>query len=50
MSELVNKLKEEKDQVDYKLEQMESQARCQKMEIESKSLLIKQLELVRSLE
>ena len=42
MSELVNKLKEEKDQVEYKLEQSESQMRCQKMDIESKSLLIKQ--------
>ncbi len=46
MSDLVNKLKEEKDQVEYKYEQCGNVIKCQKLEIESKASLVKQLELV----
>ncbi len=46
MSEVVEGLKEEKEQTDYKLQQYENIIKCQKLEIESKSSILKQLELV----
>jgi chromosome segregation ATPase len=46
LSDLVNKLKEEKEQAEYKNEQCENVIKCQKMEIDSKASLVKQLELV----
>lgn len=49
MSEMVETLKEEKDQKNYKLHQLENMLKCQKHEIESKSSLLKQFELVRDL-
>lgn len=44
MSDLVNNLKDDKEQAEFKLEQFENLTKCQKLEIESKSSLIKQLE------
>ena len=46
MSELVNKLKEDKEQTEYKLEHCENTVKCQKLDIESKCSIVKQLELV----
>jgi uncharacterized protein (UPF0276 family) len=46
MNEIVENLKIEKDQIEYKLQQYENQLECQKLEIESKSSLLKQFDFV----
>ena len=46
MSEIVEGLKDEKEQVNYKLQQYENIIKCQKLDIESKASILKQLELV----
>lgn len=45
MSEIVEGLKDEKEQVNYKLQQYENIIKCQKLDIESKASILKQLEL-----
>ena len=47
MNDVVENLKIEKDQVEYKLQQYENLFECQKLEIESKSSLLKQFDFVR---
>jgi hypothetical protein len=42
---MVNAFKGEKDQFDYKLQQYENVIKCQKLEIDSKTSLIKQFDL-----
>jgi len=46
MSDKVDSLKEEKDQAEYKMQQYENLIKCHKLEAESQSSLLKQLELV----
>lgn len=46
MNETVTTLKDQKEQVEYKLQQYENLIKCQKLDIESKASLIKQFELV----
>jgi hypothetical protein len=46
MNEIVDNLKEEKEQIEFKLQKFENLIKCQKLEIESKSNLLKQYELV----
>ena len=46
MNEIVENLKIEKDQIEYKLQQYENQLECQRLEIESKSSLLKQFDFV----
>ena len=46
MCEIVEGLKDEKDEAQYKLHQFENLTKCQKLEIESKSSMLKQFELV----
>ncbi len=46
MNEIVDVLKEEKEQSEYKLQQYENLIKCQKVEIESKYSLLRQFELV----
>lgn len=41
----MNNFKGEKDQFDYKLQQYENVIKCQKLEIDSKTSLIKQFDL-----
>ncbi len=43
---MVEKLKGEKEQAEFKLHQFENLIKCQRVEIESKSTLLKQFELV----
>ncbi len=47
MSEIVQNFKEEKDQIEYKLKQFDNLIKCQRHEIESKTALLKQFDLVR---
>ena len=49
MNDVVENLKLEKDQVEYKLQQYENLLECQKLEIESKSSLLKQFDFVKNL-
>ena len=46
MNEIVDTLKEDKEQIEFKLQKYENLIKCQKLEIESKSSLLKQYELV----
>ena len=46
MNEIVDSLKEDKEQIEFKLQKFENLIKCQKLEIESKSNLLKQYELV----
>ena len=46
MNEIVDVLKEEKEQTEYKLQQYDNLIKCQKVEIESKCSLLRQFELV----
>jgi hypothetical protein len=46
MNEIVDALKEEKEQSEYKLHQYENLMKCQKVEIDSKCSLLRQFELV----
>lgn len=45
MNEIVDTLKEDKEQIEFKLQKYENLIKCQKLEIESKSSLLKQYEL-----
>ena len=46
MTDLVDDLKQNKEEIEYKLVQFEDIIKCQKLDIESKSNLIKKFELV----
>ncbi len=46
MNDLVEALKEEKEREIYKSQQIENLFKCQQVEIESKSSIIRQFELV----
>jgi hypothetical protein len=46
MNGIVDSLKESKEQIEFKLQKFENLIKCQKLEIESKSNLLKQHELV----
>lgn len=46
MNEIVDSLKENKEQMEFKLQKYENLIKCQKLELESKSSLLKQYELV----
>ena len=46
MNEIVENLKSQREQSEYKLEQYENLIKCQRLEIESKSSLVRQFELV----
>jgi hypothetical protein len=45
MTDLVSKLKEEKDGTEFRLEQSDSLIKCQKLELDTKASILKQLEL-----
>jgi hypothetical protein len=46
MTDLVDDLKQNKEEIEYKLVQFEDIIKCQKLDIESKANLIKKFELV----